>query len=137
MLDLLHEIENEREDGWEAASLAELQKAEETRRLVVRVGRAFLIVVLILLVFSSDRLMNWVNGFEVGPVQNGIVALAGTWSEQMSRNGFNEPASHVRDGMTELRGTGWPEVKSRFDSERARTSEGAKLLRGMLSDRQG
>lgn len=137
MLDLLHEIESELEGGWEAASRAELQKAEETRRSVARVARALVIVMLILLVFSSDRLMNWVNGFEVGPVQNGIVALADTWSEQMSRNGFNEPASHMRDGMAELRGTGWPEVKSRFDSERARTREGAKLLRGMLSDRQG
>jgi len=137
MLDLLREIERELEDGWEAASRAELQQAEETRRSVARVARAFLIVVLILLVFSSDRLMNWVNGFEVGPVQNSVVALAGTWSEQMSKNGFNEPAGQVRDGMAELRNTGWPEVRSRFDNERARTREGAKLLRGMLSDRQG
>ncbi len=44
MLDLLREIERELEDGWEAASRAELQQAEETRRSVARVARAFLIV---------------------------------------------------------------------------------------------
>lgn len=137
MLDLLRDIENELEAGWEDASRAELQIAEQTRRSVARSARAFWIAVAFLLVFSSDRLEEWVNGFEVGPVQNAVVALSSTWNMQLTKNGFGAPADGIRAEVKELRAISWTQVRERFDSERARTREGAKLLRGMLSDRQG
>lgn len=137
MLDLLRDIENELDDGWEAASRAELKDAEETRRAVARVARAFAIVVVLLLVFSSGRLVTWVNGFEVGPLQNAVVALSSTWHEQMSKNGFDAPAHYMDEGIAELCRTEWSEVRSRLDGERARTRDGARLLRGMMNDRQG
>lgn len=137
MLDLIRDIENDLEGGWEAASRAELQNAEQTRRAVARVARAFWITVAILLVFNSARLETWVNGFEVGPVQNAVVALSTTWHEQMSSAGFDDLSHDLREGMTVLQSVGWPQVKSRFDSERKRTSEGVRLLRGRLNDHQG
>ncbi|MEQ8268887.1 MAG: hypothetical protein RH982_16955 [Parvibaculum sp.] len=137
MLDLLRDIESELEGDPEAASRGERWNAEPTRRSVARVARALWITVALLLVFSSDRLEEWVNGFEVGPVQNAVVALSSTWNTQMTKNGFDMPAAGVRSEVNELRTTSWTQVRQRFDNERARTSEGAKLLRGMLNDRQG
>lgn len=136
MLDLLRDIEGELEEDREASHDV-LQKAEQTRQSVARVARALWIAVVLLLVFSSDRLEEWVNGFEVGPVQNAVVALSSTWNTEMTKNGFDMPAAGVRKEVNELRATNWMQVRQRFDSERTRTRDGAKLLRGMLSDRQG
>ena len=143
MLDLLHDIETEVEGGWEAASRAELRQAEETRRSVARFTRAMWISVFILLFFNSSQLVTFVNGFEVGPVQDAVVALSNTWDEQMQKNGLTEPAAAIRAEMEDLQATGWEELRARFPAvERALTALRPKLtgddpLNGGLRDSQG
>lgn len=137
MLDLIREIETDLEDGWEAASRVELQTAEHTRRAVARFTRAMWITLAILLVFNSERLVTWVNGFGVGPVQDTVVALSVAWDEQMLKRGFTELSVAARSKVDALRGASWAEVEVRVDSERSRSREGARMLRGMLGDGPG
>ncbi|MBX3489132.1 MAG: hypothetical protein KF769_12505 [Parvibaculum sp.] len=137
MLDLIREIETDLEDGWEAASRVELQTAEHTRRAVARFARALWITLAIMLVFNSERLVTWVNGFGVGPVQDTVVALSVAWNERMLASGFTEPSLAARGKVDELRGASWAEFELRVDSERARAREGARLLRGGLGGGPG
>lgn len=132
MLDLLHELEGGMSEGWEAASKAELKSAEQTRRSISRFTRAMAIAALLLLFFNSGQLVTYVNGFEVGPVQDAVVALSTTWNEQMEKNHLNEPFQAVRSIMGRLRATSWQEVGAHVDA--ARQSDSAQLLRGMLHD---
>lgn len=132
MLDLLHELEGGMSEGWEAASKAELKSAEQTRRSISRFTRAMAIAALLLLFFNSGQLVTYVNGFEVGPVQDAVVALSTTWNEQMEKNHLNEPFQTVRDFMSRLRATSWQEVGAHVDA--AQHSDSARLLRGMLYD---
>lgn len=137
MLDLIREIETDLEDGWEASSRVELQTAEHTRRAVARFTRAMWITVAILLAFNSERLVTWVNGFGVGPVQDTVVALSIAWNEQMQKRGFTELSVAARVKVQELRGASWAEVETRFDNEHARSRAGARMLRGMLGEGPG
>tara|TARA_R110002110_G_scaffold168566_7_gene370108 strand:+ start:5568 stop:5981 length:414 start_codon:yes stop_codon:yes gene_type:complete len=137
MLDLIHDIETRLEGGDGAELSPDRQEAKETRRSVARMSRALSLTVALFIVFSSARLVTWVNGFEVGPVQNAIVALSATWNEQMERNGLSAPEALLREGMSELRRTTWEEVRERVESERAKTEDATRLLRGMISDRKG
>lgn len=137
MLDLIRDIETRLEGGDEAEVSRDPREAEETRRSVARMSRALGLTVALLIVFSSARLVTWVNGFEVGPVQNAIVALSATWNEQMEKNGLTAPEVILREDMSNLRNTTWEDVKARVESERAKTEDATKLLRGMLSERQG
>jgi len=143
MLDLLHDIETEVEGGWEAASRTELHKAEQTRRGVARFTRAMWIAAFILLFFNSAQLITYVNGFEVGPVQDAVVALANTWDEQMRKNGFTAPAAAIRAGMDDLQAMGWEELRAGIPVMqrglaviRGQKDEDS-LLRGGVSDTKG
>lgn len=135
MLDLLEELEGGMSEGWEAASKDELQGAEQTRRAVSRFTRAMWLGVVLLLFFNSSQLVTYVNGFEVGPVQDTVVAMSKTWNEQMEKNGLHEPFLEVRDVMTRLQSMNWQEVGAGVEA--AQRSEGAKLLRGMLYESKG
>lgn len=144
MLDLLHDIETEVEGGWEAASRAELHRAEETRRSVARFTRAMWLSAFLLLFFNSTQLVTYVNGFEVGPVQDAVVALSNTWDEQMRKNGLTAPVAAIRSEMDELRAMGWEELRAEFPAvERAIAALRGQPrpeddpLRGGLRDTQG
>ncbi|MAB12586.1 hypothetical protein [Parvibaculum sp.] len=144
MLDLLHDIETEVEGGWEAASRAELHQAEETRRSVARFTRVMWLSAFLLLFFNSSQLVTYVNGFEVGPVQDAVVALSHTWDEQMRKNGLTAPAAAIRAEVDDLRTTGWAELRAEFPVvERAIAALRGKpraeddALPGGLRDTQG
>ena len=136
MLDLIHDMETKLEGGDDAEASLDPRAAEETRRSVARMSSALGLTVALFLVFSSARLVTWVNSFDVGPVQNAIVALSATWNGQMERNGLTTPEVVLREGMSELRTTTWEDVKARVESERAKTQDATRLLRGMLNERQ-
>lgn len=120
MLDLLQDFETEVEGGWEAASKAELHQAEETRRSVARFTRVMWLSAFLLLFFNSSQLVTYVNGFEVGPVQDAVVALSNTWDGQMRKNGLTEPVAVIRAEMNDLRAMGWEELRAEFPAmERA------------------
>ena len=137
MLDLLREIE--RELGGHPDEVSEAERIDDaaTRRAVGRVLRAFAVVVALLLAFSSEQLVTWVNGFEVGPVQDRVVAASTTWNALMEEGGLAMPAEAVRAEVNELRGMSWPEVRARLENEKARGREGARLLRGALFEERG
>ncbi len=91
----------------------------------------------LLLAFNSQSLVTWVNGFEVGPVQDTIVSLAARWNGQMEEQGLDTPAKTVRGEVNEARNMDWAEVERWLENEQARSREGARLLRGMLSEDRG
>ncbi|MDZ4379809.1 MAG: hypothetical protein U0942_00540 [Parvibaculum sp.] len=137
MLDLLREIERELGGHPDELNEAERRDAAATRRAVARVVRALAVVVALLLAFSSEQLVTWVNGFEVGRVQDRVVAASAAWNALMEESGLTVPAGTVRAEVDELRGMSWPEVRTRLENEKARGREGARLLRGALFDGQG
>jgi hypothetical protein len=137
MLDLLREIERELGGHPDEVTEAERIDAAATRRAVGRVLRALAIVVALLFVFSSERLVTWVNGFEVGPVQDRVVAASTAWNALMAESGLTMPAEAVRAEVNDLRGMSWPEVRAHLENEKARGREGARLLRGALFEEQG
>ena len=137
MLDLLREIERELGGHPDEVSEAERIDAAATHRAVGRVLRAFAVVVALLFVFSSERLVTWVNGFEVGPVQDRVVAASSAWNALMGESGLPVPAEAVRTEGNDLRGMSWPEVRARLENEKARGREGARFLRGALFEGQG
>ncbi|MEQ8327912.1 hypothetical protein [Parvibaculum sp.] len=133
MLDLLH---HERDDDEYAEEAQALQEAE-TRRSVMRMSFALVVAAALLLAFNSQSLVTWVNGFEVGPVQDTIVSLAARWNGQMEEQGLDTPAKTVRGEVNEARNMDWAEVERWLENEQARSREGARLLRGMLSEDRG
>lgn len=137
MLDLLREIERELGGHPDEVTEAERIDAAATRRAVGRVLRALAVVVALLFVFSSERLVTWVNGFEVGPVQDRVVAASSAWNALMGESGLTVPAEAVRTEVNDLRGMSWPEVRARLENEKARGREGARFLRGALFEGQG
>lgn len=130
MLDLLH---HERE-GAEYAGESEALHEAETRRSVMRMSLALVVASVLLLAFNSRSLVTWVNGFEVGPVQDTVVSLAAGWNDQMEEQGLDAPAKTVRGEVNEARSMDWTEVERWLEDEQARSREGARLLRGMLSE---
>jgi len=137
MLDLLHNMERDLGGRPDELNEAERIDAAATRRAVGRVLRALALVVALLFVFSSEQLVTWVNGFEVGPVQDRVVAASAAWNVLMADTGLTVPAEAVRAEVNELRGMSWPEVRARLENEKARGREGARLLRGALFEEQG
>lgn len=133
MLDLLHDEWDEAEYREEDASLREAQ----TRRSVMRMSLALAVAAALLLAFNSQSLVTWVNGFDVGPVQDTVVSLASGWNGQMEEGGLDLPAKTVRGEVNEARSMDWPEVRRWLEDESARSREGARLLRGMLSEGRG
>ncbi len=98
---------------------------------------ALVVAAALLLAFNSQSLVTWVNGFEVGPVQDTIVSLAARWNGQMEEQGLDTPAKTVRGEVNEARNMDWAEVERWLENEQARSREGARLLRGMLSEDRG
>ncbi len=133
MLDLLHD-EREREAHIEEEHA--LREAE-TARSITRMSFALGVAALLLLVFNSGSLLTWVNGLGVGPVQDAVVSLASGWNGQMEEQGLDAPAKTVRGEVNEARSMDWGEVRRWIENEQARSREGARLLRGMLSEDRG
>ena len=102
----------------------------DTHDNIGRFTRAMWIAVFLLAIFNSAQLVTVVNGFDVGPVQNAVVALVSTWNDQMEKNKLNEPVAMVRDVMQELRGATWRSLGDVSD-------RGASVLRGPLDQGRG
>lgn len=102
----------------------------DTHDNIGRFTRAMWIAVFLLAVFNSAQLVTVVNGFDVGPVQNAVVALVTTWNDQMEKNKLNEPVAMVRDVMQELRGATWGSSDDASD-------RGASVLRGAVGQGRG
>ena len=132
MLDLMREKE-EMGTNWAVTSAADLTREEKTRTSVARFLRAMWIAMVLLLLFNSNQLVTYVNGFSVGPVQDATVALATTWNEQMEKNGMARFVTAIRERVAVLRNTGWDEMRPHADGAQSR--EGAASgLRGMLAE---
>jgi hypothetical protein len=135
MLDLLHEIERELAGHpEEEVSEAERLAVVETRRSFRRMLQALALATVLLLFFSSERLVTWVNGFEVGSVQDAIVSVSTDWHSLMADAGFTVPAETVRAELDELYGADWAELRRRIERERTRTRDGVRFLRGAVPD---
>jgi hypothetical protein len=98
------------EEGWSALSKADLRDEEMTRKSVARVRRAFVITVLILLVFNSAGLVQLVQGLSIGPVQDTIIVMSETWHGEMERHGVADVLSDIRTWVTELVQRPWDDV---------------------------
>lgn len=126
MLDMLHD-DDRRED-------AAAWQARETVRSVRRMGLTLFLTVLLLLALNSGQLVTWVNGFDVGPVQDRIVGLSASWNEWMEKAGFTEPSEAARENVNNARQVNWDEVWRWIEQEQARSREGARALRGMVGE---
>jgi hypothetical protein len=113
MLDMLHD-DDRRED-------AAAWQARETVRSVRRMGLTLFLTVLLLLVLNSGQLVTWVNGFDVGPVQDRIVGLSASWNEWMEKAGFTEPSEAARENVNNARQVNWDEVWRWIEQEQARS----------------
>lgn len=98
------------EEGWAALSKADLRDEEMTRKSVARVRRAFVITVLILLVFNSAGLVQLVQGLSIGPVQDTIIVMSETWHGEMERHGVADVLSDIGTWVTELVQRSWDDV---------------------------
>lgn len=137
MLDLLNDIERELGGHPEELNEAERLEAEESRRNVLRMLQALALTTLILFAFSSDKLVTWVNGFEVGPVQDLVVSGSSRWDEWMADIGFTLPAEAARERVNHARAMDWAEVRRWIERESSRTREGVRLLRGAVAESRG
>lgn len=99
--------EHDSEWGSAAQMRADWDGERETHHQAGRVRRAFVLSVLLLVLFHSSALVSLVRELPVGPVEDGIVALAETWHGQMEKNGFTDPGIRVRDWVRELRTIDW------------------------------
>lgn len=111
MLDLFDELAIA-DDRVEAVRVADLQREAATRSNVARFTRAMWIAAVLLLLFNSQGLVTYVNGWGVGPVQDTVVALATTWNDQMEKNGLTRPAALVRSAIERWRNSSWNEVRA-------------------------
>lgn len=125
MLDMLHDKPHED---------AEAQSERETVRAVRRMALTLFLTVLMLLVLNSERLVTWVNGFEVGPVQDRIVGLSAGWNAWMEEAGFTQPTEAARENVNNARQVNWDEVRRWIEQEQARSRDGARALRGMVGE---
>lgn len=126
MLDMLHD--HDRHDD------AAARQAQETTRSVRRMGLTLLLSALLLLALNSDQLVTWVNGFDVGPVQDRIVVFSTSWNEKMTEAGLTQPAEAAREDVNRARQVNWDEVRLWIENEQARSREGARALRGVLGE---
>ena len=108
------------------------EEDRETERCVSRFIWAMWIAVAILLAFNSGRLVTYVNGFDVGPVQDAVVSLAAGWNEHMKNAGATRLSVYLQAHVEWLRDLSWDEVEAR--AQKARAREAAQFLRGMLGD---
>lgn len=113
---------------------AAARQAQETTRSVRRMGLALLLSAALLLALNSHQLVTWVNGFEVGPVQDRIVAFSAYWNERMDEAGLTQPAEAAREDVNRAKQVNWDEVKRWIENEQARSRENARALRGFLGE---
>lgn len=125
MLDMLHD---KRDDD------ADAQSERETVRAVRRMGLTLLLTTSMLLVLNSGHLVTWVNGFEVGPVQDRIVGVSASWNAWMEEAGLTQPTEAARENVNNARQVNWDEVRRWIEQEQARSREGARALRGMVGE---
>lgn len=104
MLDL---IEDANDDAGDEAEYAAWRIEGETQRNVGRFVRVMWITLAVLALFNSAQLVNVVNGFGVGPVQDTIVAVTATWNEQMEKNKLDQPAVVIRNTVLHLHDLKW------------------------------
>lgn len=126
MLDMLHDHDRHEDVA--------TRQAQETTRSVRRMGLTLLLSVAMLMALNSHQLVTWVNGFEVGPVQDRIVAFSTRWNEKMEEAGFTQPAEAAREDVNRARQVNWDEVRLWIENEQARSREGARALRGVLGE---
>lgn len=126
MLDMLHD-HNPQEEAAE-------RQERETGRSVRRMGLTLLLSAALLLALNSHQLVTWVNGFEVGPVQDRIVAFSAYWNERMDDAGLTQPSEAAREDVNRAKQVNWDEVKSWIENEQARSRENARALRGFLGE---
>ena len=113
---------------------AAARQAQETTRSVRRMGLTLLLSAALLLALNSHQLVTWVNGFEVGPVQDRIVAFSAYWNERMDEAGLTQPAEAAREDVNRAKQVNWDEVKRWIENEQARSRENARALRGFLGE---
>jgi hypothetical protein len=111
---------------------AAAMQARETSQAVRRMALTLLLSSLLLLALNSGQLVTWVNGFEVGPVQDRIVTFSTSWNEKMAEAGLTQPAEAAREDVNRARQVNWDEVKRWIENEQARSREGTRALRGVL-----
>lgn len=110
-MSLFRELDDHDGEWGSAAQVrAEWDGERETHHQAGRVRRAFVLSVLLLILFHSSALVSLARDLPVGPVEDGIVALAETWHGQMKKNGFTDPGTRVRDWVSELRTIDWTEI---------------------------
>ncbi|MGB5948106.1 MAG: hypothetical protein WBG82_02195 [Parvibaculum sp.] len=126
MLDLLDD-RNRADERVAAVRAADLEAEAVTRGNVALFTRAMWIAVLMLLLFNSAALVTVVNGFGVGPVQDGVVALSATWNEQMEKNGLSKPGTVIRKAVERWRNVGWAELQAGLDG--TQPQQNALMLR--------
>ncbi len=120
MLDLI----DPRSEQAPPSSFEEIWAEEiQTQAQVGRFTRIMWIAVFVLALLNSASLVNVVNGFGVGAVQDTVVAMADTWNTQMHRRGLDAPAIIIRDGVLWLHDRTWSDLMGHSDDQ------GAQLLR--------
>tara|TARA_R110000868_G_scaffold12547_1_gene59809 strand:+ start:3267 stop:3662 length:396 start_codon:yes stop_codon:yes gene_type:complete len=124
MLDLI-DITND--DAGDDVEYAAWKIEGETQARVGQFVRVMWISLAILAVFNSAQLVNVVNGFGVGPVQDTIVAVTATWNEQMERNKLDQPVAVIRNTVLRLHDLQWSELHVSLEQAR-----NAQTLRGPL-----
>ncbi len=125
MLDL---IEDANDDAGDDAEYAAWRIEGETQARVGYFVRVMWISLIILAMFNSAQLVNVVNGFGVGPVQDAIVAVTATWNEQMEKNRLDQPAAVIRDTVLHLHDLQWNELHVKVETMHG--VQGAEVLRG-------
>ncbi len=95
---------------------------------------AIWISVVVLLFLNSGQLVTYVNGFDVGPVEDAVVALSTTWDAQMEKAGVTRVSQSIHETVSMLRNLTWSEVLA--EAEKVQAKEAVDFLRGMLADPQ-
>jgi len=80
---------------------------EGTSRNSVRMLKAMLLATLILSVFNSGAMVNWVRGLPAGPVEDRIILTAEVWHEWMEDEGLSDYMASARDYVQSLKERGW------------------------------
>jgi len=131
----MNELQNE--DPIEAYPLGDGMQAgdeRETMRSVRRFTWAMWISVVVLLFLNSGQLVTYVNGFDVGPVEDAVVALSTTWDAQMEKAGVTRVSQSIHETVSMLRSLTWSEVLA--EAEKVQAKEAVDFLRGMLVEPQ-
>ncbi len=91
---------------WDHAH-AEATTEEDTSRNSTRMLKAMLLATLMLGVFNSGALVNWVRGLPAGPVEDRIILTAEVWHEWMEDEGLSDYIASMRDYVQSLKERDW------------------------------